>query len=610
MGIPGLFAWLKAKYGNAILRKGLIKSIREKTQNPTDRPVYKTIQLRCRTLFIDGNAALHPAAKDSDGEVDIIMINFTKFLEEVLQITEPHSLSCAIDGVAPVAKIQQQWIRRWLSARGLKESGPPKWDSALLSPGTPLMDKIDVELRKWFKNNVNKLPKDVVYLPHRQNGEGEHKLFEEANFVPHAPRMGDKSTQKAQQHRNEVDVLYSPDADVIIISLLRSQNMFIMREKMEYEIEEREKDDEEEQEESKKKGIDKYHFLDVEALKRKLRDDYDITPEDFAVVVMFVGNDFIPATPLGYGVRDCLEISLNIYKKLRDIKSKIKSKKGIVEEFRLFKDSKIHLDDFYIFLDQLSKQEETLLLKRRRRERNSQETTASYMNVGYTPIPIVETHLLSRHYKIINGKDTLNMDAFRDDYYNYILPGAELRGERGEVMLDMIDSYIEAFTWVLTYYTKGIRGINVEWFYRYHYAPMILELKEVVKLMKETQPERWIRKPLQKDGVLLNPLQQQIAILPIGTLNYVLYGTYEITQDFSDRVYKLLIDKFPEEAFIDVEGRNIPDKAIVILPFVDIERIRIIADDLKREDISGTEKHSVKYPFKLYHIRGTKKEKE
>lgn len=612
MGIPGFFAWLKSKYGRIILKKGLYKTIREKTQNPTDKPIYKNIPLKCRTLSIDGNAVLHPAAKDSEGDTDIIVENYTTFLREVLEIVSPYRLSNAFDGVAPVGKIQQQWIRRWLSARGIQEDGPPIWDSALLSPGTPLMDEIDMKMRKWFKNNLTTLPKEVVYLPHRLAGEGEHKLFDEANFVPSAPKLGERNKQKVKQHQNDVDVLYSPDADVILISMLRSNNMFIMREKMEHEKEEeKDNDDEEEQEESKRKGADKYHFLDVEMLKRMLKEEYDISPEDFVILVTLVGNDFVPATPIGYGVRDCLSTCLLIYKRLRELKSKIKTKQGIIQEFRLYNNNKLQLNDFYSFIDQVSKQEEKLLLARKRRETHSQEfSKTSYMNPGYTPIPIVETYLLNKHYKVINNQQSLNLEAFRDDYYNYILPGTELRGNRGEVMLDLVDSYLEAFTWIITYYTKGLKAINVEWFYRYHYAPLILEIKEVLKILKDTQPERWIEKPLRTNGVLLNPLEQQIAILPVGTLNYVLYGTYTFTQEFITRIYIPLVDKFPEEAYIDIEGRNIPEKAIVSLPFVDIERIRQIAKDLNREDLAGVEKKSVKAPFKLYKIKGSKRTKE
>jgi 5'-3' exonuclease len=106
-------------------------------------------------LFIDMNQIFHMAAqmtygygeyedvgecKDIDKEKsfhDKIII----ILEGVINDVKPKEyLGIFVDGLAPVAKIQQQRERRYRTA-SLFPPQPNKFDSCSISPGTPTMEK-------------------------------------------------------------------------------------------------------------------------------------------------------------------------------------------------------------------------------------------------------------------------------------------------------------------------------------------------------------------------------------------------------------------------------------------------------------------------------------
>ncbi|GAG84327.1 unnamed protein product [marine sediment metagenome] len=95
-------------------------------------------------------------------------------MEKVNTIAPRHTLVLAVDGVAPVAKIQQQRQRRYRSAQ---ENVDPVFDTARISPGTPLMKRLDEQLRLWLNINKSMLPQTVIYSSYMVRGEGEHKIL-------------------------------------------------------------------------------------------------------------------------------------------------------------------------------------------------------------------------------------------------------------------------------------------------------------------------------------------------------------------------------------------------------------------------------------------------
>ena len=104
MGIPLYFKLLSEKYDDIIISK--ING--------------------CQALFLDLNCGIHPCCRkimteynSTNVSKDILerkMINeVINYIEKLVQLTNTQMLYIAIDGVAPVAKMKQQRMRRYKS---------------------------------------------------------------------------------------------------------------------------------------------------------------------------------------------------------------------------------------------------------------------------------------------------------------------------------------------------------------------------------------------------------------------------------------------------------------------------------------------------------------
>jgi 5'-3' exonuclease len=131
----------------------------------------------------------------------------------------------ALDGTVPKAKMIRSRWRRYKSVieseyiNGIKQSlGIPiptnKWDaSANISPGTPFMSLLSKELHKSIeKGHMNLHQQDctIVFSDASIPGEGEHK------YLPHMKQLRHDTTSQV--------VVYSPDADMVVLSMLTHKN--------------------------------------------------------------------------------------------------------------------------------------------------------------------------------------------------------------------------------------------------------------------------------------------------------------------------------------------------------------------------------------------------
>ena len=154
MGVPGFFAWLlkQNKHNNIIINQ--------------------TKQIDC--LYLDANCLFHPKCFDIlklyPGETNVdtlekLMIKrIIAYIDYLIRFTNPTTLIyIAVDGVAPLAKINQQRKRRYKSIIDNKMrsdlqakhniKGNNSWSNIVITPGTEFMKKLDAELEKLSKLN-------------------------------------------------------------------------------------------------------------------------------------------------------------------------------------------------------------------------------------------------------------------------------------------------------------------------------------------------------------------------------------------------------------------------------------------------------------------------
>ena len=157
MGVGGLLIWLKEAFPEAF------------TQPEKGRS----------HLLIDANSQVHDAIRNARGarEMDVIR-QFVNSVDQLVQQYQPaRGLSVALDGPAPLAKLETQRQRR------LKKKGSGARSAGVsanaVTPGTSFMALVDEALMQWADTRTcNGLPCSVLIDPTVRAGEGEIKIFE------------------------------------------------------------------------------------------------------------------------------------------------------------------------------------------------------------------------------------------------------------------------------------------------------------------------------------------------------------------------------------------------------------------------------------------------
>ncbi len=213
MGIPKYFHVITQNYPNII-----------RTSLPTSE---------CTDFFFDYNGAIHHVAngvlaqKSTSGPADEMEIEqdifqeLWKYTMACTDIVKPKNMvHICIDGVAPVAKLQQQRKRRFMSffQRRLSQTdgpSPPLWDRNAISPGTPFMLRLHAFLAAKIRGYISLENPSMYISTSDEVGEGEHKMY-------------------ARIHNLDKDAtvfVHGLDADLIMLSLLTHRpKIYLMRE--------------------------------------------------------------------------------------------------------------------------------------------------------------------------------------------------------------------------------------------------------------------------------------------------------------------------------------------------------------------------------------------
>ena len=117
-------------------------------------------------------------------------------------------------------------------------------------------------------------------------------------------------------------------------------------------------------------------------------------------------------------------------------------------------------------------------------------------------------------------------------------------------------SYVEGLSWVLLYYFQGCPSWT--WYYPYHYAPFAADFVDLEKMNVKFDK-----------GKPFRPYEQLMGVLPASS-NHALPKAFHplMTDEDSD-----IVDFYPEEFDLDMNGKKQSWKAIVLLPFIDEKRL-------------------------------------
>ncbi|KAK9364228.1 XRN 5'-3' exonuclease N-terminus-domain-containing protein [Lipomyces starkeyi] len=253
MGVPALFRWLSKKYPK------IISPVIEEPDVVIDGVSYPADFSRPNpngeldNLYLDMNGIVHPCSHPENrpppATEDEMMLEVFKYTDRVVSMARPRKvLMIAVDGVAPRAKMNQQRSRRFRSARDAKDKDEQNarmveemeakgnviddsikekrsWDTNVITPGTPFMDKLATAIRYWTVYKLNSDPGwkelKVIISDALVPGEGEHKIME---FI--------RSQRQSPHHNpNTTHAIYGLDADLIMLGLATHEPHFrVLRE--------------------------------------------------------------------------------------------------------------------------------------------------------------------------------------------------------------------------------------------------------------------------------------------------------------------------------------------------------------------------------------------
>ncbi|KAI9653985.1 MAG: 5'-3' exoribonuclease 2 [Bathelium mastoideum] len=116
--------------------------------------------------------------------------------------------------------------------------------------------------------------------------------------------------------------------------------------------------------------------------------------------------------------------------------------------------------------------------------------------------------------------------------------------------------YVTGLAWVLLYYFQGCPSWT--WYYPHHYAPFAADFKDIAKV--ELNFER---------GKPFRPYEQLMGVMPAAS-NHTIPEVFRslMTDEDSD-----IVDFYPEDFVVDLNGKKMAWQGVAILPFIDEKRL-------------------------------------
>ncbi|GAA5930973.1 hypothetical protein JCM1841_003667 [Sporobolomyces salmonicolor] len=319
-------------------------------------------------LYLDMNGIIHNCSHPNDNDAtyriseEAIFLAIFAYVSHLFSVIKPQKLFfLAIDGVAPRAKMNQQRSRRFRTAKEAKEAVEKAkrrgeeipeeegFDSNCITPGTPFMARLSAQLKYFIAKKVSEDADwkgvEIVLSGHEVPGEGEHKIMEYIRLAKAQPGYDP----------NMRHCLYGLDADLIMLGLLSHDPHFcLLREEVTFGPRGGK---------GKAKSLESQNFflmhlslfreyLDLEfsslkSLSPPLPFEYDLERiiDDFILLNIFVGNDFLPHLPGLHINEGALNRLFEIYKRVLPQAGGYLNEHGVLNVQRL----QLVLDELTVF---------------------------------------------------------------------------------------------------------------------------------------------------------------------------------------------------------------------------------------------------------------------
>lgn len=473
MGIPKFYRWLSERY-------------------PLIGQSIATIP-ELDNLYLDMNGIIHTSSHSntlshliphlsSTSEFNDMWRKVFAYIEMIFQLVKPKKLLyLALDGVAPRAKMNNQRERRYKfiyevnefiskERKGGRRTVDDWFDSCNISPGTDFMRNLNNHIKSFIKwkilNDENWRKVKVVFSGSDVPGEGEHKIMKYIRNNKGVPNV---------RH-----CIYGLDADLILLGLITHEPyVVILREEVNIGSVRSLP--------TRKHVTDtpKFECLYINLLREYLSLEFSIIDgldferfiDDFVVLMLFIGNDFIPRLPtfeINEGAVDKLfELYKQNWKRIGYLSDSGFILWGALEAF--FVEFPEYEKDIISNRIKSSKPRNREVPIAPTKKALSIKEIVSSTNRDKEEVKEDPLQELGDSRATIALKEALNniyergIDQLKNFYYSTVL-GFDMQST-GEKIKEMVLSYLEGLQWVMLYYFQGVS--DWQWYYPFHYAPMI-----------------------------------------------------------------------------------------------------------------------------------------
>ena len=595
MGVPLFFRLLNKKYN-------IVKS------NP-DKPIV--------SLYIDTNCLLHPQCftildmnrnlTDQKKLFEKMVKRIIDYIDYLIRLTNPKRfVYISIDGVAPVAKINQQRMRRFGYVNNYRNEIYKKngidvnesWSNIVITPGTTFMYDLHNALLAYYKNHITsntdaQRTYKIIYDSYLTPGEGEHKILQHL-----------KTNTSIDE--NDATVIYGLDADLIFLSMASQvPNIYLLREASHFKRGDDENVDENaiEQEllyadiDFAKKSINnefnEYYnkFItetnndmfgapvenDTDHKKTSNLDKFNFT-NDYIFICYFLGNDFLPHLPSIDIAMEGMETLFNAY---IDVFQLLGRNIITIEE----KTCDISIDnEFLIEFIKLIAMKEEDFFKRTLPENMYRHNQKRCFEIDKHKKDI---------WRVENLKDVkINDDVrlgigeaseWKFRYYSHYFKTSE---HMNEIVDRVCHNYIEGLLWVARYYFE--KCPSWRWQYKFTHAPFLSDIlsymnnKEVMSDFNFNNDEP------------VDMYTQLVSIIPAVYSDILPDGLRHLSSSIDSPI----IDMYPIAYEIDMINKTQLYKCIPMIPYLNISRIEECVKTVKLSKIEKL-RNERKEPFDL-----------
>jgi 5'-3' exonuclease len=463
MGIPAYFSYLIKNYNSII-----------NNLNKLDKEIYH--------FYLDSNSiiydALHSVEFNNNNYEEQVIKYTCEKIEYYIQLIKPKkSIFIAFDGVAPVAKLEQQRTRRYKSQfieqvnKEILPEHKKTFDRCAITPGTNFMNKLCIKIKNYF-SKPSKYNVDSIFVScSDESGEGEHKIYQHIR----------------NNSNDETSIVYGLDADLIMLTLNHlkyNKNLYLFRETPEFI-----------------KSIDKslnpneLYLLNIPKLKNIISNHFfdnskNDTCSNYIFLCFFLGNDFLPHFP-------ALNIRTNGIKNLNDTYVNVVTNNNLIE------DDNLNWGEIKNFIKELSKCEEEFLIEEyairsKFKKRHFNPDDPKYLEERFNNLPILD--MKTEEY----------IDPYKPNWQHRYYDALFNIEYDKDIIKNICINYLEGLEWTFKYYNKGCPDWT--WYYKYHYPPLLEDLVKYIPTFNTSLIEDKVTYPIHE-------YTQLSYVLPKNSLN-------------------------------------------------------------------------------------------